>query len=63
MPEEPPSNSDKQSGSTRSWLERVFSGFGSEPKSREELLAVIQCAADNKVVDQEALSIMKERLM
>lgn len=59
MPDEPPSNSDNNPNASKSWLTRLFSGFDSEPKSREELLAIIQSAADNKIVDQEALNIIE----
>ncbi|MFL0800099.1 MAG: CBS domain-containing protein [Agarilytica sp.] len=40
----------------------MFSGFGTEPKSREELLDIIKGAVDNKVVDMEALSIIEGAL-
>lgn len=58
-----PSSSRTQPGSgSRSWLERMFNGFASEPQSREELLDIIRGAANNKVVDQEVLSIMEGAL-
>lgn len=63
MSDEPPSSSDEQkNGQSRSWLERMFSSFASEPKSTEELLELIKGAASNKVVDQEALSIIEGAL-
>ncbi len=67
MSEEPPSTVTYpvKSSPTRSWLERLermFSGFASEPKSREELLDIIKGAANNKVVDQEALDIIEGAL-
>ncbi len=63
MSEEPPSSPDEsKTGPSRSWLERVFSGFGSEPKSREDLLAIVKDAAAKKVVDQEALGIIEGAL-
>ncbi|MFT5083422.1 MAG: magnesium and cobalt transporter [Lentisphaeria bacterium] len=40
----------------------MFSGFGAEPKSREELLDIIKGAVHNKVVDQEALHIIEGAL-
>lgn len=46
----------------RSWLERMFPSLTSEPKSREELLDIIKGAAENKVVDQEALNIIEGAL-
>ncbi len=63
MSEEPPSSSEQnRNAPSRSWLERIFSGFGAEPKSREELLDIIKGAVDNKVVDMEALSIIEGAL-
>lgn len=47
----------------RSWLDRLLQSFShSEPRSQEELLRVIQEAAYNKVVDQEALEIIEGAL-
>jgi Putative Mg2+ and Co2+ transporter CorC len=40
----------------------LFANFASEPKSRAELLDIIKGAANNKVVDQEALSIIEGAL-
>ncbi len=60
MTEEPPSSPEDHK--TKSWLERLFSNFTSEPKSREELLEIIKEAADKKVVDEEALGIMEGAL-
>jgi len=63
MSEEPPSSLEASNpGNSRSWLERVLSSFGPEPKSREELLDIIKGAAENKVVDQEALNIIEGAL-
>ncbi|VUD61631.1 Magnesium and cobalt efflux protein CorC [Thalassocella blandensis] len=67
MSEEPPSSATYavKATPTRTWLERLermFSGFASEPKSREELLDIIKGAANNKVVDQEALDIIEGAL-
>ncbi len=63
MADEPPSSSDdNKQPNGRSWLDRMLSGFTSEPKSREELLDIIKGAVDNKVVDMEALSIIEGAL-
>ena len=61
---EPPSTKPLEQGTEkpRSWLEKLFAGFAQEPKSREELLDIIKGAAHNKVVDQEALSIIEGAL-
>lgn len=60
MSEEPPSSTGNAPSKT--WIERMFSGFASEPKSREELLDIIKGAVDNKVVDMEALTIIEGAL-
>lgn len=60
MSEDP---SSSQPTTERSWLERLLNSFSSsEPKSREELLAVIKEAAKNKVVGQEAVEIFEGAL-
>jgi len=63
MSEDPSSSSSSSDDSrSRSWLERLFPSLTSEPKSAAELLDIIKGAADNKVVDQEALSIIEGAL-
>lgn len=65
MSDEPPSRpSDKPANGSqeKSWLERLVSSFSSEPKSKEELLEVINEAADNQLLDQEALGIIQGAL-
>ncbi len=46
----------------RSWLDKLLHAFSAEPKSREELLDIIKDAADNQLLDQEALSIIEGAL-
>lgn len=46
----------------KSWLTKLIDGFSAEPKSREELLEIIKEAADNKLLDQEALNIIEGAL-
>jgi len=60
--EEPPSRSEKTADNHRTWLQRFFGNHAAEPKSRQELLDIIKGAVDNKVVDQEALSIIEGAL-
>lgn len=60
--EEPPSRSDKPAENHRTWLQRFFGGQTTEPTSRQELLDIVKGAVDNKVVDQEALSIIEGAL-
>lgn len=52
-------NQDRQEKQDRSWLDKVLHAFSAEPKSREELLEIIKDAADNQLLDQEALSIIE----
>ncbi len=61
---EPPSTKPIELGNSkpRSWLEKLFAGFAHEPKSRKELLDIIKGAANNRVVDQEALNIIEGAL-
>ncbi|MCH9690685.1 MAG: CBS domain-containing protein [Gammaproteobacteria bacterium] len=64
--DEPPSSSSSSRGQSRSgektWLEKLFGSFSGEPRSRDELLNIIKDAADNKLVDAEALSIIEGAL-
>ena len=46
----------------KSWLDRLLNAFSAEPKTREELLEVIQEAAANQLVDPEVLSIIEGAL-
>lgn len=46
----------------KGWLTKLIDGFSAEPKSREELLTIIQDAAAKKLLDQEALSIIEGAL-
>ncbi len=63
MNDEPPSTSPSSpKAQEKSWLERLLHSFSSEPKSREELLTILKDAAENKVLDQEALGIMERTL-
>lgn len=64
MSEDPSSSSASTAGSIirspeKSWLDKLLHAFSGEPKSREELLEVIKEAADNQLLDQEALSIIE----
>lgn len=65
MTEDPTSSSagDFAGSSSRcpekSWLDKLLHAFSGEPKSREELLEVIKEAADNQLLDQEALGIIE----
>lgn len=65
MSEEPPSSqsNNKERSQERSWIERLIQSFShNEPKSREELLDIIKDAANNKVLDDEALEIIEGAL-
>jgi len=60
--EPPSSHSSKPRSGERNWLEKLFGAFSTEPKSRDELLDIIKDAADNQLVDAEALSIIEGAL-
>jgi len=62
--DEPPSSqsSSKPRSGEKNWLEKLFSAFSTEPKSRDELLDIIKDAAENQLVDAEALSIIEGAL-
>lgn len=68
LSDEPPSRNDKNNKQKenqylyRTWIQRFFGNQISEPKSRQELLDILKSAVDNKVVDQEALSIIEGAL-
>ncbi|WP_339899929.1 transporter associated domain-containing protein [uncultured Gilvimarinus sp.] len=57
-----PSSSSATRAQERSWLERLLHTFSSEPKSRDDLLEIIKDAAENKLLDQEALNIIEGAL-
>lgn len=57
-----PSSSSLSRNQDKSWLDRVLYAFSGEPKSRDDLLDIIKDAAENKLLDQEALSIIEGAL-
>lgn len=62
MSGEEPHSSDNGQRSEKSWLTKLFDTFSNEPKSRDELLSIIKDAAENKILDQEALNIIEGAL-
>lgn len=67
MSDDPTSSSvqrqaDRLEKQDRSWLDKLLHAFSAEPKSREELLDIIKDAANNQLLDQEALSIIEGAL-
>lgn len=42
----------------KSWIEKISHIFSSEPKTREDLLAFLQVAQSNEVIDNDAVHIM-----
>jgi len=56
------SNNHHQDKHEKSWLDKLLHAFSDEPKSRAELLEIIKDAADNKLLDQDALSIIEGAL-
>jgi magnesium and cobalt transporter len=61
MSDDHPSNTTTEKHE-RSWLDKLLHAFSAEPKSRDELLEIIKDAADNQLLDQEALSIIEGAL-
>ncbi len=59
MSEDYSSQTDKHE---KSWLDKLLHAFSDEPRSRDELLEIIKDAADNKLLDQDALSIIEGAL-
>ncbi len=53
------STSEKSEKQERSWLDKLLHAFSTEPKSRDELLEIIKEAADNHLLDPEAVSIIE----
>ncbi|WP_293264526.1 transporter associated domain-containing protein [Neptunomonas sp.] len=51
--------SEDRSGQPRSWFGRFAQAFSDEPKTREEVLTILRDAAEESVLDQEALSIIE----
>lgn len=65
MSDEPPSkpsNDPADNKQEKSWLDRLVASFSNEPKSKEELLDIINDAAKNQLLDQEALGIIQGAL-
>lgn len=50
---------EKNEKQERSWLDKLLHAFSAEPKSRDELLEIIKDAADNHLLDPEAVSIIE----
>lgn len=60
MNDEPPSSQPtSEQNIEKSWLDKVLNAFSNEPKSRQELLEIIQEAAANKLVNPESLEIIQ----
>ncbi len=51
--------SEDRSGQPRSWFGRLAQAFSDEPKTRDEVLDVLRDAAEESVLDHEALSIIE----
>ncbi len=50
---------DRSTGGQRSWFDKITQAFAHEPKSREELLALLREASRNGLLDSDALSIVE----
>ncbi len=54
--------SDDQSGKDnddKTWIEKIGQVFANEPRSRGELVDLLSAAAENEVIDEDALNIME----
>ncbi|MDH5368458.1 MAG: CBS domain-containing protein [Gammaproteobacteria bacterium] len=58
MSEEQPSDSEKDTKIQRSWVERLGQALQGELKDREQLMAVLNEAHKNNVIDHEAFSMI-----
>ena len=52
-------NNSNSHGEDRSWLEKITDMFSSDPKTRKDLLEVLEIARENDVIDKEALGIIE----
>ncbi len=43
----------------KSWIEKIAHAFSSEPKTRDDLMAVVKIARQNEVIDDEVYSIIE----
>ena len=58
MSEEQPSNSENETKSQRSWIERIGQVLQGELKDREQLVVVLGEALKNNIIDQDAFSMI-----
>ena len=59
MSEDPASSRPSSRNQDKTWINRLMSGFSSEPKSREDLINIIKDAAANQLLDDEAVSMIE----
>jgi magnesium and cobalt transporter len=58
MSEEQPGNLEKETKPQRSWIERLGQVLQGELKSREQLMAVLDEARKNNIIDREAFNML-----
>lgn len=58
MSEEQPSNSESETKSQRSWIERLGQALQGELKDREQLMVVLSEALKNNIIDQDAYGMI-----
>lgn len=58
MSEKQPSNSENETKSQRSWIERIGQVLQGELKDREQLVVVLGEALKNNIIDQDAFSMI-----
>jgi magnesium and cobalt transporter len=59
MSDDPSSSRVTSRNHDKTWLEKLISGFSSEPKSREEIIEIVKEAAANQILDDEAVGIIE----
>lgn len=59
MSDDPSSSRVSSRNQDKTWLEKLISGFSSEPKSRAEIIEIVKEAAANQILDDEAVGIIE----
>src|SRR6056297_3107744 len=60
MNDDPPNSSNGSAGKT--WMERLGRMFGTDPRSRDDLLELLREAADSGLIEAETLKMIEGAL-
>jgi magnesium and cobalt transporter len=52
-------DSSNDEGNDRNWLDKIGQLFSSEPRNREDVMALLEAARDNELVDSDSLRIFE----